>query len=125
MSIHLKYVFAMAIGLICWGFFAQPELASASTVNIDVDSVKATSENVSLDGMMSLAKEYSIPILIVLVVLSGFSALIGLAFKPAKILAGSLLGMGLLFFLLVNFAPQIVGIMMAAVDSVMSRVTGS
>ncbi|MEQ2529092.1 hypothetical protein WMO40_20670 [Bacillaceae bacterium CLA-AA-H227] len=106
------------------GFFS-PEITSASTTGgYDLSEIEKTSENVSLDSLGALAKEYSIPILIVLVVLSGFSALIGLAFKPMKVVAGSLLGIGILFYILVNFAPQIVGIMMAIIDSIMSRVTG-
>jgi len=104
------------------GFFS-PEITSASTTGgYDLSEIEKTSENVSLDSLGALAKEYSIPILIVLVVLSGFSALI--AFKPMKVVAGSLLGIGILFYILVNFAPQIVGIMMAIIDSIMSRVTG-
>lgn len=104
--------------------FFVPEIASANTGGYDISKVKETSENVDLDSLGALAKEYSVPIVIILVVLSGFSALLGLVFKPLKVVSGSLLGIGILFYVLVNFAPQIVGILLAVIESVMSRVTG-
>lgn len=96
----------------------------ASTQGYDLNKIKETSENVSLESLGSLAKEYSIPILIVCVVLSGFLALGGIAFKPLKVAAGSLLGIGVLFFILVNYAPEIGGILISIVDGIMERVSG-
>lgn len=119
----LKISFVIILGMNISIFF--PELADASTpAGYNLSDIKETSENVNLDSLGALAKEYSVPILVILVVLAGFSALLGFAFKPMKVAAGSLLGIGIVFYLMVNFAPQIVGIMMAILDSIMSRVTG-
>jgi hypothetical protein len=131
----------ISLVIMCFGIFlfSQGSFVSAATTTgtgtatttattsggYDLSQIDKASKNVTLDGLGALAKEYSIPILVVLVVLAAFSALLGFAFKPMKVVAGSLLGTGVLFYIMVNFAPQIVGIMMAIVDSVMSRVTGS
>lgn len=124
MNARLKVLIMMFI--IMSTTLTTPIITDATTTNsgYNLEEVQKASENISLDSIFALAKEYSIPILIIIVVLSGFSALLGLMFKPMKIVSGSLLGMGILFFILVNFAPQIVGIMMAVIDSVMSRITG-
>lgn len=124
MNARLKVLIMMFI--IMSATLTTPIITDATTTNsgYNLEEVQKASENISLDSIFALAKEYSIPILIIIVVLSGFSALLGLMFKPMKIVSGSLLGMGILFFILVNFAPQIVGIMMAVIDSVMSRITG-
>lgn len=124
MNVHLKLslIILFCLSLV---FLGQSELANASTSGgYDLKDIEETSKNVSFDSLGSLAKEYSIPILVVLVVLSAFAALLGFIFKPMKVAAGSLLGIGIVFYLMVNFAPQIVGILMAIVDSIMSRVTG-
>lgn len=119
----MKYLISIVIGLTI--FLAQGDLTFASTTEgYDLNAIKQTSENVSLDSLGVLAKEYSIPILVIIVILSGFTALLGLIFKPLKAVAGTLLGIGILFFVLVNYAPQIVGILIALVESVMNRVTG-
>lgn len=99
-------------------------IKDTQTKGYDLSKVKETSENVNFESLGALAKEYSIPIFVVLVVLSGFSALLGLFYKPMKLAAGSLLGIGLVFYIAVNFAPQIVGIMMAIVNAVMLSVSG-
>lgn len=106
--------------LINFGFTAH----EAHAQGYDLNKIKQTSENVSVDSLGAAAKEYSIPILIACVVLSGFLALAGIAFKPLKVAAGSLLGIGILFFVLVNYAPEISGILISIVDGVMGRVTG-
>ncbi|MFS0783397.1 hypothetical protein [Bacillus sp. 1P06AnD] len=90
----------------------------------DLNKIKTTSEQVSIDSMGAMAKEYSIPIIVIVVVLSGFMALGGLVFKPLKLAAGSLLGIGILFFVLVNYAPEVAGIMISFVDNIMTRLTG-
>lgn len=119
----MKYLISIAIGLSILLF--QGDITFASTTEgYDLSTIKETSESVSLDSLGVLAKEYSIPILVILVIVSGFTALLGLVFKPLKAVAGTVLGIGIVFFLLVNYAPQIVGIMIAVADSVVSRITG-
>lgn len=100
------------------------DIKDTQTEGYDLSKIKETSENVDFESLGALAKGYSIPILVVLVVLSGFSALLGLFYQPMKLAAGSLLGIGLVFYIAVNFAPQIVGIMMAIVNAVMLSVSG-
>lgn len=121
LKILLVSMFVLSLNVL-----VHPELANASTTGgYNLDEIKDTSENISFDRLGALAKEYSVPILVVMVVLSGFSALLGFIFKPMKLAAGTILGIGILFYVMVNFAPQIVGIMMAIVDSIMSRITGA
>ncbi|MEK5217736.1 hypothetical protein [Psychrobacillus sp. FSL H8-0487] len=119
----MKYLISMAIGLSFLLF--QGDITFASTTEgYDLSTIRETSENVSLDSLGVLAKEYSIPILVIMVIIAGFSALLGLIFKPLKAVAGSIFGIGIVFYLLVNFAPQITGVLISVVDSVMNRVTG-
>lgn len=123
LNVPIKTILASSLCL--WFIlFASGSEVSAAFNGLDLDLIKETSESFSLNSLFEIAKEFSIPILVGMVVLSGFSALLGLIFKPLKVVAGSLLGIGLVFFLLVNYAPQIVGIMIAFVRSVMSRITG-
>jgi hypothetical protein len=109
--------------------FGQTEVSASSLKSSVIDAktkeVLDTSENVSLGNFIQVAEEYSIPILVVMVVISAFLALIGIIFKPLKAAAGGILGMSILFFVLVNYAPQIAGIMISIVDGIMSRITGS
>lgn len=106
------------------GVGIKERTVSTRTEGYDLSKIRETSENVDFESLGALAKEYSIPIFVILVVLSGFSALLGLVFQPMKLAAGSLLGIGILFYSLVNFAPQIVGIMMAIIDTVMLSLSG-
>lgn len=91
---------------------------------IDYDAVRNSSANLSVDELFNMSKEYSVPILIGGFVLSGFMAVAGLVFKPLKMAAGSLIGICLLFFILVNYAPTLAGVMISVVDGVMSRLSG-
>lgn len=116
-------LFALSFALLLT-FGLPMNQASASSSEIDFDKVRNTSQNVTLDGTLAVAKEYSIPILIVSVVISGFLALGGIMFKPLKLAASSLLGIGILFFILVNYAPQIAGVLISIVDGVVNRVSG-
>lgn len=115
----------MVLLIVSMGISAFEPSVSATTSGYDLNKVKEAQENVSIDSLMVAAKEYSLPILITIVVISGFTALGGLVFKPLKAAAGSLLGVGIVFFVLVNFAPQIVGIMISVVNSIMERITGT
>lgn len=119
----MKYLISLVIGLSFLLFQGDATFAS-TTEGYDLSTIKNTSENVSLDSLGVVVKEYSIPILVIMVIVSGFTALLGLVFKPLKAVAATVFGMGIVFYLLVNFAPQIVGVLIAVVDSVMSRIAG-
>lgn len=106
-------------------FYGKTEYAMAATTEgYDLSKIKETSENVTFDSLGALAMEYSIPILVTVVIISGILALLGIAFKPLRAAAMGLLGTGVVFFIGVNYAPQITGIMIAIVDGIMSRVSG-
>lgn len=121
-----KLLFVLGAFLLIFelGIFASNE-TYAATEGYDLNKIESTAENVSLDSLGVMAKEYSVPILVVAVVLSGFLALGGIVFKPLKVASGSLLGVSVLFFVIVNYAPELAGIMISVVDSVMDRVTGA
>ncbi|MGA5692692.1 hypothetical protein [Cytobacillus pseudoceanisediminis] len=123
----MKYKFLIALGAFLLSIqlnFFITGAAHASTEGYDMNKIQNTADNVSLDSLGAAAKEYSVPILVITVILSGFLALGGIVFKPLKLAAGSLLGIGILFFSLVNYAPELAGIMISIVDSVMDRITG-
>jgi uncharacterized membrane protein YphA (DoxX/SURF4 family) len=107
-------------------FVAVPNevLATSVSEGYDLNKIEQTSQNVSVDSLGVMAREYSIPIVVISVVLSGFMALAGLVFKPLKLAAGGLFGITILFYIMVNYAPEISGIIISVVDSIVSRISG-
>lgn len=113
----------LALGFMFLFNFGVVGIAEAST-NIDYEAIRNTDSNLSIDYLFGIATEYSVPILIGGIVLSGFMAVVGLVFKPLKMAAGGLFGTCIMFFILVNYAPEISGILISVVDGIMSRISG-
>lgn len=120
-----KIVAVISMGIFLFLININLGLGTAeASMKSSITEVQQTSQNVSLGGLIDIAEEYSIPILVVIVVVAAFMALLGIMFKPLKAAAGGLLGTGILFFILVNYAPQIAAILISIADGVMSRITG-
>lgn len=104
-------------------FAVTGDLASANT-GYDLDKVRQTSENVDAESIGKMAKGSSIPIMVTIIVIAAFVALVGIFFKKARAFAATMIGMVVIFFLLVNFAPEIAGILIGVVGNVMETLTG-
>lgn len=107
-----------------FNFIATPVEASTSFAEYDLNKIEQTAQNVDGDKLLNLAKEFSIPLLIVAMVLSVFLFLGGIIFKWMRVAAGSLFTSSIFFFIVVNWAPDLAGILIGAIDYVMGRITG-
>lgn len=128
-----SFIQAASFSIVCGLLLTQASIVGAETIQTaaqtvggyDISKIKDTSANVTLDSFIAAAQSFSLPVLIVVIVLSGFMAIIGLIFKPLKTAAITMLGMGMIFYILVNYAPQVLGILIGLCDSLMDVLTSS
>lgn len=103
---------------------AVPTTTNVESGGIDINAVQQTASTVSLESMIQSVQEFSVPILVILIILAAASAIGGLVYKPMRAAAGGFLGIGILFYVLVNNPEKIAGILISIGDGFMKIVTG-
>lgn len=102
--------------------FSRIDEARKGEVNLDAGEMTKSAEE-GTNKLWLIAKAYSLPGLVVALIVSAVMIFLSALFGPGlKRMAGGLIFASIVAFILINFAPEITGKILSVIDSLISTI---